>query len=137
MLRRWLDSPLQRGTLLAVCVACFAAGWFCGVAQAGDRLVLGPRVVHHKVTSYCLLGGMRYGRYVYHGAVASNTLPAKALIRMERRIRIPGQRARRYFRVEDTGAAGLGLDLWSPSCSWSRDWGVRTRTYRRVVRRLR
>lgn len=107
--------------------------------QAGDKLILGQRV-GASATSYCLRGTMSDGSWTRYGSVA--VLPGRhrlsTLIRTDRRIRVPGQRPRRYFRVRDHIGHGSQFDVWSPSCWWSTNvFGRRYVTYRVVLRRIR
>jgi 3D (Asp-Asp-Asp) domain-containing protein len=85
-------------------------------------------------TSYCpgsSGGTMADGHRVHVGAVASNRHP------LGTRIRLVGAHflGRRTFIVEDRIGSGSDLDLWSPSCSYSRRWGRRRIRYRVTGRR--
>ena len=105
-------------------------------ANAGDRLVLGPKRLSSNTSAYGVgCGGgytMANGGRVFFGAVASNYLRRNTLIRFERRIY-----GRRYFRVLDTGGPTIGIDIWMPSCSQAIRFGRHAERYRIVVRRIK
>lgn len=94
--------------------------------------MLSAQAVHYphvaQVTSYCLLGKMRNGRYVHPHAAASVTLPIGAHVRFARRV-VGGLRR---VRIEDTGRlAPNQIDVWAPSCNMAMTWGSRPVRWRR------
>ena len=87
-----------------------------------------PALVHNVVssTAYCLRGRMANGRYVHHGAVASNRHRLGTWIRMRRPRRVFG---RRTFTVGDRIGYGTELDFLTSSCASARAYGRRTVSY--------
>jgi 3D (Asp-Asp-Asp) domain-containing protein len=101
------------------------------VVAAAHAHHLGPLQVERHATAYspCSSGShMRDGRHTFFGAVASNKLPMHTLLRFRRAFH-----GRHYFRVHDTGSAGMQLDVFLPDCGEAKRFGVRTIRYR-VVR---
>lgn len=78
-----------------------------------------------KITSYCLQGLTFLETRVRHGVVAVDpeVIPLRSIIDID----TLGD----GFRAEDKGPAvrRWHIDVWSPDCGWSIDWGVQ---YRRV-----
>jgi 3D (Asp-Asp-Asp) domain-containing protein len=86
-------------------------------------------VVAATSTSYCPGSSgavMADGTRVRWGSAASNRHP------LGTRLQLIGVRfhGRRTFVVRDRIGHGSDLDLWAPSCSWSRRWGRRRLRYR-------
>lgn len=85
-------------------------------------------------TSYCPGSSgsvMADGSHVRWGSAASNRHPFGTRLRLLGGVRFRG---RRTFVVRDRIGYGSDLDLWSPSCAASRQWGRRTVRYRLVRR---
>lgn len=79
------------------------------------------------VTSYCLRGHMRNGRYVHKRAAASVSLPLGKKVRFKDKV-VQGLRR---VRIEDTGdLSATQIDVWSSDCSAATAWGVHFVRYR-------
>ena len=104
---------------------------FAAVLAAVAALHLGP-VQSHRATYYsvppCDNQGTitASGERVHFGVIASNFLPLRTRIRMERPIH-----GRRFFQVLDTGAA---FDVWLPCGPWAAEWQNPVLKYRVVSR---
>ena len=79
------------------------------------------KVLHIRVTQYCLRGRMFNGHYVHPGAMAVD----RSVFHLGSRFYIPA--LKRKFVAEDTGGAIIGnhFDVWQKSCREAIQWGSR------------
>jgi 3D (Asp-Asp-Asp) domain-containing protein len=101
-----------------------------GAKQGWYRLASGPRYgdpVPVTLTSYCLSGTTRRGRYVRPGIVAADP----KFFPMARYVELyVGRKYYGRFLVDDTGRRikGNHLDIWLSSCRDAKRFGVRRGT---------
>jgi 3D (Asp-Asp-Asp) domain-containing protein len=114
-----LDGAMVRGA---------KAGWY--------RLASGPRYgdpVPVMLTSYCLSGTTRRGRYVRPGIVAADPkyFPLSRYIEL-----YVGKKYYGRFLVDDTGRKirGAHLDVWLASCADAKRFGIKRGTAMLVPR---
>ena len=98
-----------------------------GAKQGWYRLASGPRYgdpVPVMLTSYCLSGTTRRGRYVRAGLVAADPkfFPLSRYVEL-----YVGRKYYGRFLVDDTGRRikGNHLDVWLPSCRDAKRFGVK------------
>src|SRR3954464_1579537 len=101
-----------------------------GAKKGWYRLTSGPpygEPVPVMLTSYCLSGTTRRGRYVRAGIVAADP----KLFPLSRYIELyVGRKYYGRFLVDDTGRKirGAHLDIWLPSCRDAKRFGVKRGT---------
>lgn len=107
-----------------------------GAKQGWYHAVNGPRYgdpVPVLLTSYCLSGTTRRGRYVRPGIIAADPkyFPLSRYVEL-----YVGKRYYGRFLVDDTGRKirGAHLDVWLPSCKEARRFGVKRGTAMLVPR---